>query len=123
MALTAESTNSVYDLYQIDVRDIVQSDPESEHGGELETSLLLHLAPNLVRMDQAEDFVPDAKALRKYTRGRVPAPPPESRGVVGRPTRATEAKGAALFERYVREISSALGAEPACDANASAPEV
>lgn len=111
MALTAESTNSVYGLYQIDVRDIVQSDPESEHGGELETSLLLHRAPNLVRMDQAEDFVPDAKALRKYTRGRVPAPPPESRGVVGRPTRATEAKGAAL------------GAEPACDANAAAPEV
>ena len=118
MALTDTSTNSVYDLYQIDVRDVLESDPESEHGGELETSLLLHLAPELVHMDEVEDFVPDAKALRRYTRGRVPAPPPESRGVVGRPKRGTPEKGAALFERYVQEIATALQGRPTNDANA-----
>ncbi len=52
MALTDASINSVYDLYQIDVRDVLESDPESEHGGELETSLVLHLAPELVHMDE-----------------------------------------------------------------------
>ena len=118
MALTDASTNSVYDLYQIDVRDILESDSESEHGGELETSLVLHLAPELVHMDEVEDFTPDAKALRRYTRGRVPAPPPESRGVVGRPTRGTPEKGAALFERYVQEIATALQGKPTNQANA-----
>ena len=33
---------------QIDVTDLLEADPASEHGGELETSLLLHLAPELV---------------------------------------------------------------------------
>ena len=117
MASTDASTNSVYDLYQIDVRDVLESDPENEHGGELETSLLLHLAPELVHMDEVEDFVPDAKALRKYTRGRVPAPPPESRGVVGRATRGTREKGEIVFERYVREIAATLGETSTHQAN------
>jgi creatinine amidohydrolase len=39
------ASKSVYDLYQIDVSDILESDPEFEHAGELETSLMMHLAP------------------------------------------------------------------------------
>jgi creatinine amidohydrolase/Fe(II)-dependent formamide hydrolase-like protein len=91
-----------------DIREPDAWEKESEHGAELETSLLLHLASEVVHMDEVEDFVPDAKTLRKYTRGRVPAPPPESRGVVGSPKRGTGEKGAAVSERYVREIAAAL---------------
>jgi len=109
MALTDTSINSVYDLYQIDVADLLVTDPETEHGGELETSLMLHLAPDRVRIDQARDFVPEAKALRRYTRGRVPTPPPESLGVVGYPTLATADKGRKVFERYVEAVVAALG--------------
>ena len=118
MALTDASTNSVYDLYQINVRSLLESDPESEHGGELETSLVLHLAPELVHMNEVDDFVPGAKELRRYTRGRVPAPPPESRGVVGSPKLGTPEKGAAIFERYTQEIAAALEGRPTNDANA-----
>jgi creatinine amidohydrolase len=104
--------NTVFDLYQIDVSDIVESDPEFEHAGELETSLMLHLRPELVRLSEARDFTPSGGALRKYTRRRTPTPPRESRGVLGSPTRANPVKGARIFERWVDAISRAIGGDP-----------
>ncbi|NIQ59878.1 MAG: creatininase family protein, partial [Gemmatimonadetes bacterium] len=59
------------------------------HAGEMETSLMLFLAPDLVRLDQALDFRPVGRALRRYTRRRVPTPPTEARGVIGSPSRAS----------------------------------
>ena len=49
MALTSRSTTTVIDLYAVDVSDLLEGTPELEHGGELETSLMLHLAPERVR--------------------------------------------------------------------------
>lgn len=109
MTATGPSSNSVYDLYQIDVSDIVESDPELEHAGELETSLMLHLAPDLVRTDRIHDFLPRGGALRRYTRRRVPKPPADSQGVVGTPSLANAEKGARVFRRYVDMLSDALG--------------
>jgi len=108
MALTASAEHNVFDLYGIDTSDLLESDPEHEHGGELETSLLLHLAPDCVHLDGAADFVVEARRLRKYTSGRVPTPPPESRGVVGSPGLATPEKGRLVFERYVDTIAGEL---------------
>ncbi|HSM60422.1 MAG TPA: creatininase family protein [Longimicrobiales bacterium] len=109
MALTANSVTTVFDLNEIDVSDLLEGDAWYEHGGELETSLLLHLDPDLVAMDDVSDFVPEARALRRYTRGRVPTPPAESRGVIGRPSLATAAKGRAVLERYVEALVHAVG--------------
>ena len=110
MALSTDSTTTVYDLFQIDLADLVQGNPELEHGGELETSLLLHLAPDRVRRAEMDDVEPDAKTLRRYTRGRVPTPPrPPSAGSVGYPSRASEEKGAAVFERWVDTLEAAIG--------------
>ena len=75
MTQSGPSTTSVYDLYQIDVSDIVDNDPDFEHAGELETSLVLHLSPDSVRMDQVRDYLPEGVRLRKYTRRRVPKAP------------------------------------------------
>lgn len=109
MALTGRATKSVYDLYEIDVSDLLENDPESEHAGELETSLMLHLTPDLVRTDDVEDFMPEGGALRRYTRRRVPKGPKESRGVVGFPASATAEKGARIFRRYVDTLVRAGG--------------
>ena len=109
MALTGESMKSVYDLYEIDVSDLLETDPELEHAGELETSLMLHLTPELVRSDHIEDFMPEGGALRKYTRRRVPKAPKESSGVLGFPTLATGEKGCRIFRRYVDLLVSTLG--------------
>lgn len=107
LSLTAHATTTVFDLHQIDVSDLVESDAALEHGGELETSLMLHLAPERVRLDALADFTPELKALRRYTRGRVPTPPPESRGSVGRPTLASAEKGEAIFRRWVEALLAA----------------
>lgn len=112
MAASGPARKSVYDLYQIDVSDIIASDPELEHAGELETSLMLHLAPELVQMERARDFVPTGTALRRYTRRRVPTPPLESLGVLGSPSLATAEKGRLVFERYVRMLGDAVQSPP-----------
>lgn len=109
MTASGPAHKSVYDLYQIDVSDVLESDPEFEHAGELETSLMLYLAPDRVKMERAENFVPEGLALRKYTRRRVPKPPIESRGVLGSPRLATAEKGAAVFRRYVEVLCAAFG--------------
>ncbi len=111
MTATGPSSRSVYDLYQIDVSDILESDPELEHAGELETSLMLHLEPGLVRMDLARDFLPEGRAPRTHTRRGVPKPPAESTGVIGSPSLGSAEKGRAVFDRYVERISEALARE------------
>ena len=108
LSMTAHATTRVFDLHQIDVTDLLEVDPASEHSGELETSLLLHLAPHLVRAAEVGDFEPGDRLLRRYIRGRVPTPPKESRGVVGRPSLATAAKGKAVFDRWVATVTATL---------------
>ena len=101
MTFSGPARKSVYDLYQIDVSDIVEADPQFEHAGELETSVMLHLAPELVRMDKVQDFRPEGGKLRKYTRRRMPTPPVGSSGVLGSPSLASAGKGAAIYGRWV----------------------
>lgn len=106
MTLTSEAETTVVDLRSIPVDDILDGDPATEHAGELETSLLLHLAPDRVRREEIADFVPDPRDFRKYVQGRSPTPPPGSRGAVGRPSRATEEKGRRVFERFVHMLET-----------------
>ena len=55
-ALTENATTEIVDLMTIDVADLVEGLPEEERGGELETSLLLFLASELVRMTRRSTF-------------------------------------------------------------------
>ena len=112
MALTSSASTTVVNLFGIEVGDILEGSPFSEHGGELETSLMLHLAPHLVRMEHAADVIIDSKTLRRYARGRVATPPPGSRGTLGAPSRATPQKGAAVFSRYIRTLKEILREGP-----------
>ena len=52
MALTSRSRTTVIDLYAVEVGDLLEAPPDLEHGGEVETSLMLHLAPERVRKDR-----------------------------------------------------------------------
>ncbi len=108
MAMTTVATSSIYDLYQVDVSDLLEGDPQKEHAGEVETSLMMHLAPELVRPERIADFLPAEQALRRYTRRRAPTPPKAEGGVLGAPSRATPSKGEAIFTRYVQALSSAI---------------
>jgi len=70
------------------------------HAGERETSLMLHLRPELVKMDRAVDFLPDVpRGYLQY--GSVFRYSPE--GVWGHPTLATAEKGRLYFDLCVNE--------------------
>ncbi len=84
------------------------------HGGTEETSMMLHLAPHLVRMDLAERRIPEKLALNKHVRfgGRVAfgwlSDDFGPDGYVGDPTVATAERGAVLFEGAVVAFGEAL---------------
>lgn len=72
--------------------------PVDAHAGRVETSLLLHLAPELVRLDMAEAgaTAPVATLLDQMMAGGVQAVAPN--GVLGDPTGASAAEGGRLLD-------------------------
>lgn len=93
--------------------------PDSElgmgvHGGHVETSVMLHLAPESVRMDLATRNVPDRLAENRQVRFGGPATfgwlsndfGPD--GHVGDPTGATSEEGRRLFEASVEMLGAQL---------------
>ncbi len=88
------------DIFALDVEDLLLDPDSPTHGGEFDTSLLLYLAPELVRMDQARDFVPLAGG--RHARGLSATLPALSPGSLGRPTLATPEKGERLY-KMIRE--------------------
>jgi creatinine amidohydrolase len=83
------------------------------HGGTDETSIMLHLAPHLVRLDLAERRVPEKIAANRYVRfgGRVSfgwLSNDFPDGYIGDPTAATAELGRQLFEGAVQAFCEAL---------------
>jgi creatinine amidohydrolase len=68
------------------------------HGDEVDTSLMLYIAPELVDMSLAQDYMMSRDELRRYRRGWLKVPR-ASAGSIGRPTLANADKGAAIYER------------------------
>jgi creatinine amidohydrolase len=99
--ITTVARVRVVDIFAIDFRDMLEGQAEPMHGDEVDTSLMLFLAPNLVRMDLAEDYMMSREELRRYRRGWLKVPR-GSTGSIGRPTLATAAKGAAIYA-HIRE--------------------
>jgi creatinine amidohydrolase len=84
------------------------------HGGSQETSLLLHLAPDLVDMTRAPRNVPAHIAANSYVRFGGPvkfgwlANDFGTSGVIGDATLASAATGAQLWEALVARLGEAL---------------
>lgn len=99
--------------------DQARSSTEDEHSmgihaGADETSLVLHLAPDLVDMDTTERAVPTHLAANRHVRfgGAVSfgwmSNDFSDDGVIGDPTGATAARGAKLFAAAVDAFAAAL---------------
>ncbi len=87
---------------------------EGDHADELETSLMLHLRPDLVRaLDQAGTGDQRASKLSAIREGWAWSERKWSKATidtgVGNPKKATAEKGAAYFELVTRKISEFLG--------------
>ena len=96
------------DLHAIDLSAFLGQSHTKEHAGELATSLLLHLAPELVRSETIRDIVLEKRELRKLMAGEEPVPVPGSNGVVGEPSRGSAEIGRAIFEYLIDHIGSGL---------------
>jgi creatinine amidohydrolase len=96
------------DLHAIDLSAFLGQPHTQEHAGELATSLMLHLAPELVRPDAISDVVLQNVEVRELMAGEEPVPVSGSIGVVGNPSRASAEIGRAVFEYLIDHIGSGL---------------
>jgi creatinine amidohydrolase len=82
---------------------LLTSNHEDMHGGELETSIVLHVAPELVR-DGAEDWVaPERTHLHQVGIAGY-----SKTGIIGRPSLASAERGRLVVEELVRLLEPHL---------------
>jgi creatinine amidohydrolase len=93
------------DTHALDLSDYLVQGNAPERGGELETSLLLFLEPELVRQEWILDSVSDTTVEGDVG---ASAPLPGSPGVVGRPSLASAEKGQKIYDHIVETITSRL---------------
>ena len=105
---TDEATVQVVDIFGLDFGPLLDQPGGPIHGGELDTSLLLYLAPELARMDLALDFALTPKMLSRYRPGHSRRLPEGSPGSVGYPSLASAQKGEVLYKFILDRISSYL---------------
>jgi creatinine amidohydrolase len=109
--ITSEARVRVVDLFAVPMGDLLEGQAEPMHGDEVDTSLMLYLAPHLVRQELAHDYMLSREELRRYRRGwlRVPA---GSSGSIGRPCLASAEKGARLYERIRSRVAERVLGDP-----------
>lgn len=114
--VTTRARVRVVDVLGVDVGDLLDGQDEAMHGDEVDTSLLLHLAPALVRAGLARDNMVPREALRRFRAGRRPRAGARAEGEplsLGRPSLATAAKGARIYARLLERIGTrVLGVPP-----------
>lgn len=103
----------VVEIWDVDIASILETQSGPLHAGEAETSVLLYLYPELVRMDRARDFELPPETFHRYIRGGLPVPPPGGAGAVGHPTAATAEKGERIYRRILDAIRNAVFLAPA----------
>jgi creatinine amidohydrolase/Fe(II)-dependent formamide hydrolase-like protein len=105
---TEQATVQVVDVFGLDFGPLLDHPGAPIQGGELDTSLLLYLAPEVVRMDLALDFALTPKMLARYRPGHSRRLPEGSPGSVGYPSLASAQKGEVLYKFILDRISSHL---------------
>ena len=106
--ITGQARVRVVSVWDVPIGDLLEKQPGHLHACEAETSVMLYLYPELVRMERARDFELPADQFRKLIHGRLPSPPPGGSGVVGFPTAASAAKGQAIYTRIIASVRGAV---------------
>ena len=113
--VTSGARVRVVNLFDLDLRDLLGSHAEPCHGGEADTSLLLFLAPDLVRMDLAQEYTMATSAQRRYRKGFLRVPE-KSAGSVGNPALASQEKGQLLYGRLLDGVRQRVFLAPPIEA-------
>jgi creatinine amidohydrolase len=104
---TDEARVQVVDIFGLNFGSLLER-PAPVQGGELDTSLLLYLAPHLVRMDLAQDYEVTPTVLARYRPGQSRHLPTGSPGSVGYPSLASAQKGERLYRFILDRVSRCL---------------
>src|SRR3954470_23426688 len=101
----------VVDIFGVNLSDLLEGQREAMHGDEVDTSIMLYLAPGMVSLDQAQDYMMSREQLRRYRRGWLTVPS-GSAGSIGRPSLASAAKGKLIYDRIYSKISDRIFLAP-----------
>ena len=99
-----QSKVHVVDIFALDFSSLIERPGGPIHGGEVDTSLLLYIAPHLVRMSDAQDYALTPKQLTRYRRGES-RPIPTIVGSLGFPSMASAQKGEQLYRFILERIA------------------
>ena len=112
--VTSGARVRVVDVLSVDLSDLLEGQSDPMHGDEVDTSLLLYIAPELVDVGQAKDYMMSPEEVRRYRRGwlRVPRASP---GSIGRPSLASAEKGRAIYQRIYTRIRDRIFLAPTND--------
>lgn len=110
--ITRRARVRVVSVWDVDITDLLETQPGPLHADEAETSLMLHLYPENVIMDRAKDFELTDAQFKRYLKGQLVVPPAGGAGVVGHPTAATAAKGESIYKRMLHVIGDAVLVAP-----------
>jgi creatinine amidohydrolase len=109
--ITAGARVRTVDIFGIDFREYLEGQTEPMHGDEVDTSLILYIAPHLVAPELAQDYMMSREELRRYRRGWLKVPR-GSPGSIGRPTLASAEKGAALYRKIHESVRGRIFVAP-----------
>jgi creatinine amidohydrolase len=104
---TEEATVQVVDIFGLDFGSLLERQAPIQ-GGELDTSLMLYLAPHLVHMELARDFELTPNVLARYRPGQTRHLPVGSPGSVGYPSLASAQKGERLYTFILDRVGRCL---------------
>jgi creatinine amidohydrolase len=111
-ALSTIRTNGaqvqVFDVFSLDFGPLLEQPGAPIQGGELDTSLLLYVAPSVVHMKLAQDFAVTPGMLKRYRPGHSRRLPDGSPGSIGFPSLASAQKGELLYRFILDQIRSCL---------------
>ena len=109
--VTSGARVRVVDIFEMDLSDLLEGQSEPMHGDEVDTSLMLFIAPQLVQMESAQDYMMSRDEVRRYRRGwlRVPRGSP---GSIGRPRLASAEKGEAIYARIRSRVRERIFVAP-----------
>jgi creatinine amidohydrolase len=108
---TDEAQVQVIDVFSLEFGPLLERPGAPIQGGELDTSLLLYLAPEVVHMDLARDFAVTPEMLSRYRPGHSRRLPDGSPGSIGFPSLASAQKGELLYRFIVEQIRGCLTPE------------
>ncbi len=104
---TDQATVQVVDIFGLDFGSLLER-PAPIQGGELDTSLMLYLAPDMVHMESARDFDLTPGMAARYRPGHSRSLPQGSPGSVGYPSLASPQKGERLYRFILDRVSRCL---------------